>query len=94
MSLRRSFDSRSVIHHVCAIPFFDLHSGAGDVVQTEPKGWSEAMGLGEHELAGWEGPSKAEVSRDVAVEVNICTRENKETRGLSPLQCPGRPVVL
>lgn len=35
----------------------------------EPKGWSEAMGLGEHELEGWEGPAQGEVSRDVAVEV-------------------------
>ena len=41
----------------------------GDVVQTEPKGWSEAMGLGEHELEGWEGPTEPEVARDVAVEV-------------------------
>ncbi len=36
----------------------------------EPKGWSEAMGLGEHELEGWEGPTQGEVSRDVAVEVS------------------------
>lgn len=27
------------------------------------------MGLGEHELEGWEGPSKTEVATDVAVEV-------------------------
>lgn len=40
------------------------------MVQTEPKGWSEAMGLGEHELEGWEGPDEGEVARDVAVEVS------------------------
>lgn len=28
------------------------------------------MGLGEHELEGWEGPTHGEVSRDVAVEVS------------------------
>lgn len=28
------------------------------------------MGLGEHELEGWEGPTQGEVSRDVAVEVS------------------------
>lgn len=27
------------------------------------------MGLGEHELEGWEGPTESEVSRDVAIEV-------------------------
>ncbi|CAM9385522.1 unnamed protein product, partial [Ectocarpus sp. 12 AP-2014] len=48
-------------------PFWQ-NSRSGDVVQTEPKGWSEAMGLGEHELEGWEGPTQDEVSRDVAVE--------------------------
>lgn len=42
----------------------------GDVVQVEPKGWSEAMGLEEHELEGWEGPTEGEVARDVAVEVS------------------------
>lgn len=29
------------------------------------------MGLGEHELEGWEGPTQDEVSRDVAVEVCV-----------------------
>ncbi|CAB1117154.1 unnamed protein product [Ectocarpus sp. CCAP 1310/34] len=48
-------------------PFWQ-NSRSGDVVQTEPKGWSEAMGLGEHELEGWEGPTQDEVSRDVAIE--------------------------
>lgn len=47
----------------------------GDVVQIEPKGWSEAMGLGEHELEGWEGPTQGEISRDVAVDVSIHTHE-------------------
>ncbi|CAM9330763.1 unnamed protein product, partial [Ectocarpus sp. 4 AP-2014] len=48
-------------------PFWQ-NSRSGDVVQTEPKGWSDAMGLGEQELEGWEGPTQDEVSRDVAVE--------------------------
>lgn len=43
-------------------------------MQIEPKGWSEAMGLGEHELEGWEGPTQGEVSRDVAVDVRIYIR--------------------
>lgn len=42
---------------------------AGEVVQIEPKGWSEAVGLEEHELEGWEGPTQSEKTRDVAVEV-------------------------
>lgn len=35
----------------------------------EPKGWSEAMELDNHELEGWEGPTPGEVAKEVAVEV-------------------------
>lgn len=42
---------------------------SGEVVAIEPKGWSEAMGLGEDELDSWEAPSRNEVAKDVAVDV-------------------------
>lgn len=54
-----------MFHQFCLYLF-----AQGDVVQIEPKGWSEAMGLGEHELEGWEGPTEGGVSRDVAIEAS------------------------
>lgn len=43
---------------------------SGEVVGIEPKGWNEAMGLGEDELDSWEAPSRNEVAKDVAVDVS------------------------
>lgn len=50
----------------------------GETVHIEPKGWSEAMGLGDHELEGWEGPTESEVSRDVAVEVSELSHDESK----------------
>lgn len=41
----------------------------GEVVHTEPIGWKEAVGLDKDDLQAWEGPTEAEVAKDVAVEV-------------------------
>lgn len=63
------------------------------------------MGLGEHELEGWEGPTQGEVSRDVAVDVSIHTRRRTKTSarssrrwkripgGNNSISCPPRLVT-
>lgn len=49
------------LHCVCGF--------SGEVVQTEPLGWREAVTLEEDDLQSWEGPSKEDVAKDVATEV-------------------------
>lgn len=53
-----------------------MYSGiqTGEVVAIEPKGWSEAMGLGEDEFDAWEGPNQSEIAKDVAVDVSALGR--------------------
>lgn len=63
------------------------------------------MGLGEHELEGWEDPTHGEVSRDVAVDVSIHTQSGALTNARScrrwefiiddrnHFSCPQREVI-